>query len=75
MSVRLLVGVELAQVVVCWNLLGGTCPSKYFTFYGNDAPNQHTWSNLGTAGLPDIIGTPTLAHPPPRRLCLRALVC
>ena len=33
---------------------------KYFTFYGNDAVNQHSWSNVGTAGLPDIIGSP---HP------------
>ena len=31
---------------------------KYFTFYGNDAVNQHSWSNVGTAGLPDIIGAP-----------------
>eukprot|EP01046_Picozoa_sp_COSAG06_P037669 COSAG06_NODE_4276_length_4411_cov_1.926716_1_plen_72_part_00 len=66
----------LHSIVLALILLptAGAMP-KYFTFYGNDAPNQHTWSNLGTAGLPDIIGTPTLAHPPPRRLCLRALVC
>ena len=37
---------------------------KYFTFYGNDAVNQHSWSNVGTAGLPDIIGSP---HPTPTR--------
>ena len=35
---------------------------KYFTFYGNDAVNQHSWSNVGTAGLPDIIGA---SHPTP----------
>ena len=42
---------------------------KYFTFYGNDAVNQHSWSNVGTAGLPDIIGA---SHPTPARAPGRA---